>query len=283
MAAAHRLKRPGFTLVELLVVISIIALLIALLLPALQQARYQAKVVWCMSNLRGIATAMVSYATDSENHFPEIVREWDGGSWFGSPRFRTWQMTGSWGASGDLRPLYRDYLGGPLEKTFKCPLACPYFAQKIQDSNDLSNYMLYPSNNWRSKHFDLNQPRDFTRSIPGGYQRLGNGFAVDSEPGVTFDLLASDAAMGKYASSGTPLSGHPAPGGSIQIGNHANDHYGWELGPNMSAPINYANGDGSVRTFTIDANSYLDVQDWVINNGTGSASMKYLLPRSMAR
>ena len=65
--------RPrGFTLVELLVVVSIIALLIAILLPSLRKAREQAKLATCLANMTGIAKASLTYAADDpgENMIP---------------------------------------------------------------------------------------------------------------------------------------------------------------------------------------------------------------------
>ncbi len=57
-------SQAGFTLIELLVVISIISLLISLLLPSLGAARESARGVACLSNLRQMGTASLSYSND---------------------------------------------------------------------------------------------------------------------------------------------------------------------------------------------------------------------------
>lgn len=59
--SSRRFALPGFTLVELLVVISIIAILIALLLPALSLAKSLANSIGCASNLRQLGTAYAEY------------------------------------------------------------------------------------------------------------------------------------------------------------------------------------------------------------------------------
>ncbi len=58
--------RTGFTLVELLVVISIISMLMAILLPALSGAREQAYRVLCLSNMRQLTFAWSFYAADND-------------------------------------------------------------------------------------------------------------------------------------------------------------------------------------------------------------------------
>ncbi len=63
--------RPrGFTLIELIVVVSVVAMLMALLLPALRGAREQAKVVLCQSHMRQLLFAFEQYGQSEDRHLP---------------------------------------------------------------------------------------------------------------------------------------------------------------------------------------------------------------------
>jgi prepilin-type N-terminal cleavage/methylation domain-containing protein len=64
------MKRKAFTLVELMVVISIIALLMGLLLPALSSAMRSAKSKKEMVQLRGLHQTMGVYASENDGKYP---------------------------------------------------------------------------------------------------------------------------------------------------------------------------------------------------------------------
>ncbi len=66
-------KLKGFTLVELLVVISIIALLMAILLPALSKARDYAKRIVCANHLKELMTANFMYSQAYDGSFVPII------------------------------------------------------------------------------------------------------------------------------------------------------------------------------------------------------------------
>lgn len=68
----------GFTLVELLVVVSTIALLLALLMPALAAARSQAHGIVCRSNIRQLVLANSGYATENDGFYVPAAKDmWD--------------------------------------------------------------------------------------------------------------------------------------------------------------------------------------------------------------
>ena len=166
-------KRIGFTLVELLVVISIIAILLAILIPTLQKAQEQAKNVVCRANVKQWAVMLTMYVNVNNGHFFPGFSEPNG----------LWMMR--------LRPYYSNVdkirlcpkatkflstVGGP-DPVYCTPFTAwgiygdknygvPYFGEKGQ-------YGSYGTNEWIcdppvvGTYFTIENPTYYWRTITG--------------------------------------------------------------------------------------------------------------------
>ena len=111
------IRRTGFTLVELLVVISIIALLLAILMPTLTKARNQAKLVICYSNLHASGVIFQTYASGNDGWYPEHINTY----FTYIKEAQSGQVVNENGEKiSDLKKALYSYVGNP--KVLYCPL-----------------------------------------------------------------------------------------------------------------------------------------------------------------
>jgi hypothetical protein len=107
----------AFTLVELLVVITIIVVLISLLTPALDRAIYQAQLVQCAAGMKTLASASNVYAFDHKRYYPRVVVNSANPSSTRTVRPGPRVIL----EEEDMRPLIRPYLFS-INKVFNDPL-----------------------------------------------------------------------------------------------------------------------------------------------------------------
>jgi type II secretory pathway pseudopilin PulG len=73
--AVAPVRSGGFSMVEMLVVISLIMLLVAMLLPALTQSRYDGRSLLCGTRHKNLLTGLDAYANDNNNWYPTRFTE----------------------------------------------------------------------------------------------------------------------------------------------------------------------------------------------------------------
>ncbi len=97
-------RRSGFTLVELLVVITIIGILAGLILPAVQRAREAARRMQCASNIRQIGVALQTYEGTYKTFPPGFISQTTG-VWSGQPNDGIPEIGSGWSVFSMILPL----------------------------------------------------------------------------------------------------------------------------------------------------------------------------------
>jgi prepilin-type processing-associated H-X9-DG protein len=97
-----------FTLIELIVVTSVILILISILLPALKKARDMSKRLHCINNEKSIGHGVLMYASDNQGYIPQT-----GGA------YTAWSINSEW-----QEYIAKEYLAYPQPQypgSFICP------------------------------------------------------------------------------------------------------------------------------------------------------------------
>jgi prepilin-type N-terminal cleavage/methylation domain-containing protein/prepilin-type processing-associated H-X9-DG protein len=201
----------GFTLVELLVVVSIVALLIAMLLPALSKARQAAVTIRCAVNLRQIGTGFVMYASDSSGFLPPVNAFKSYNAAGTEKNYGMWNCIGpylgqpEWGgmqspptSSDDPDHVKFDsYWGGWKKKIQNTVWWCP-----AMDRNDPKGH---PWGRIYAESVYLQTPGGFGAANPRAWSKPRRLSAIPGSPGAKVHVADSnDWHLGNVTSVGDP-------------------------------------------------------------------------------
>jgi prepilin-type N-terminal cleavage/methylation domain-containing protein len=256
-------NRPAFTLVELLVVMSVLGVLISLLIPALGKARTEATILRCATQQKQIALASIGYAVDNSGRFAPSISGDAGSPGWGyltqpvciqkySNSTDPVLLAGSGG--GSIYKLMGSYL--PNVNVFFCPFDLP------KPGNPQADYVASNvGERWCSYSLWWNWTYNGPSPDPSHPKLLAKSKIEDNNNG----LLTSDF-IESY--NGTPywLTSHKFDGAvpfQFLIGFGAGSCYYIEdietSYPKNLIPCNAAFADGRVQRFTMSSATFVNI------------------------
>jgi len=241
-------QSTGFTLVELLVLIAIIAVLLAILLPALGKAKYQAKLVVCMSNLRQVGVGSTVYVGDNAGYYPSLgeLRDSSGNPVIG--RNNSYNL--EYHANDGIEPLLAPQFGDTLQDLFTCPLGPAGYTKSRWDT--YTSYSYWPDVNGRGAVVNDSNATSANRQYM--MMRAGDAYRLDTTGNPRYRksrVLAQDmfrqtlvsSGQGGYPGNRRLATNHFAPSVSKSQGSNTTN-LAWVAGEATNA--NYLLDDGSV-------------------------------------
>jgi len=207
---ARRLKirttQKAFTLIEILVTVTIIAILAAMVLPAINRAKEKAREVSCMNNLKQLGIILLLYAEDNDDWLPP-------GVWGESFRIRgnvSRVLHSRYGVKKQLitcpsGDMYRRFYGNP-GWTWPATDAMMSYHYIGGDGGAASVY------GWYTTYFNFNTPR---RPTP---KTRFNAKWADRTP-LMWDISYDAADVASHYWHKPPISNHPNKNGTAAFQN----------------------------------------------------------------
>lgn len=231
-------RQAGFTLVEVLVVVTVMVVLLTMLVPAMDKAIYQAELAVCATHLHGIGVGVSAYAMDQRRWYPyrQGVREtnvWQPYMLNLIPNLAVVykdQRSEPRPNGYDDRPALRGYIS--INGLLNDPLCKAVDLDNTQpDSMTTASYDLwfgYGYKNYAGNAAETVQGQKIT--FARGMYKLGDKFEWD---GDEFDLLAGDMDhVDREGSPGGVVGSHP-DAGRVMVNQVLQDAS--TLGPGASA------------------------------------------------
>lgn len=201
------MRRSGFTLIEMLVVIAIIALLASILAPAVSGALAQAQRTKCAAQMRQFHQAALMYATDTDGRFPAVCDEGGFGGRFNWPGTWPYVLAEHLGYH-DLKPGVN-----PGENRRNTIFTCPAYRNSPAYEvwpNPYDRYLLggygmnrnldlergvTPDGNWARQYVNR---AEITASNPSQRLMFADGSGRNGDLGTRFDFNRYGTAAYQY-------------------------------------------------------------------------------------